>query len=323
MDRHRAAAAFASLVVFAGSGGGSVVARAQSRAAGGEPVRVDYEGPADCPRAATFIERLTTRSPGLRATGDLDTTTRLVVRIARGRRIPYTRGDLTVLYPDGSEAKRTVEGDSCESVVDALALMSAMALDPAGASRSGLAGPQAEPPRAPEPPRQDVPGPADLAAEGYLSVGAGGGAVFGTAPAIAPEGSGFVEVGRVTGRLWAPSLRASFDYASSGTAAVHGGAMGVVRSTGAIDGCPLAWRSGPLRLVPCLRVEAGALAATGAEVTPVRSATRPWLAAGAAGRAHYEPTRSLFVELTAGIEVPFVRDTFYFEPATTIFRPPP
>ncbi len=159
-----------------------------------------------------------------------------------------------------------------------------------------------------------------------MSVGAGGGAVSGVAPVVVPDASGFVELAWTPspGALFAPSFRAGFDYAPSGVAGAAGvtGAMTVARSVGTLGACPLRWASGPFRLAPCLEVEGGALSASGAFVIPVRTATRPWIAVGALARARYVAPFGLFVELSGGVHAPLERDRFYFEPNTTVFRPP-
>jgi hypothetical protein len=86
--------------------------------------------------------------------------------------------------------------------------------------------------------------------------------------------------------------------------------------------CPvrlLAWR---LRLVPCLHGEGGALDAQGLGVSPERSEVRPWIAVGLLGRVRVVAISPFFLELSGGALVPLQRDRFYFEPDSTVFRPP-
>jgi len=91
--------------------------------------------------------------------------------------------------------------------------------------------------------------------------------------------------------------------------------MRVVRFLGSLDACPLAWHAGPISVVPCAHAEGGALEAYGLGITPSRTATRPWFAAGLLAN-HGR------VEVLGGVLAPFERDTFYFEPNREIFRAP-
>jgi hypothetical protein len=324
----------AALVVIASVLGASSAARAEAPVPSSLSVRVDYQGPPDCPTSSDFTARLTTRSPHLRLTPDDESAPKLVVRVTHGAHGRDAHGVLSIHYADGNQAKRTVDGDTCDSIVDALALMSAMALDPTVAL--GGPAPDAPPPAAPptvvEPPVTKVADEdadrarraVDLRQGVHLAMGLGGGVAFGFAPVAVPDVGAFVELAHASSGAWSPSVRAGFDYATSGNASVSGGGMSVVRSVGVLDACPLAWNGGPFRLSPCAVFEGGVLSARGQGVMPTLSPTRPWLAAGALGRARYVFLSRVFVELTFGLRVPFVRDSFYFmsEPSTTIFRAP-
>ncbi len=262
-------------------------------------------------------------------TRDETSARRLVVRLMRrtGARASggSVHGELHVVYADGSEARRAVDGETCESVVDALALMSAMALNPTTARAA--AEPAVEPPPAPSPPDAppaDLRPPLDAEAGTHVAVGAGGGVALGMAPVAAPDAAVYVELARTTGALWSPSLRLGVDYATSGDAAVTGGSVQLGRTDATLDGCPFRWSPGPLRLTPCLHVEAGAVNASGLGVTPDRSALRPWVGAGLLGSVRYVATRRFFVEVSGGVRAALVRDRFFFEPdsAVTVFQAP-
>jgi hypothetical protein len=306
----------AALVTVASITAAPLLSRAQ--AARGAPARVDYEAPPECPGVMEFNARLAARSAGHESTrADVSA---LVVRIRSSGHGSQAQGELSVRYADGSEATRVVGGDTCDSVVDALALMSAMSL-------TAVASPLAPPKELPATP----PGVDDVSRDGpldgrpglHLSAGAGGGATFAMAPVAAPEALVFLEGSRQNGTLWSPSLRAGFEYAASGATNVPGGAMKVTRSLGELDGCPLAWSPGAFRLSPCVHMEVGALEASGLSVMPENTARRPWFAAGALARTRYVMSSRIFVELTGGVVAPFVRDRFYFEPTeSTVFRAP-
>jgi len=304
------------LAVAAAAGATPSLARAD--AVSPPALRVDYQTTIGCSTRGEFLGRLTARIPNLRLAEPGERALDLVVRVTRGSHRAEAHGALSVRYEDGGVARRAVDGDTCDSVVDALALMSALVIDPGGAVEGVR-----PPPPAAGPPPLPAPLPADERSERtQIAVGAAGTAVFGTAPVVTPDGALFVEIERVTGRLFSPSLRAGFDYADSGVAGVPGGDMRVVRFLGSLDACPLAWHAGPISVVPCAHAEGGALEAYGLGITPSRTATRPWFAAGLLAKVRYRPFSLFFVEVLGGVLAPFERDTFYFEPNREIFRAP-
>jgi hypothetical protein len=318
--RTRRRRSVAAVVVLVGAFSGLSTVRADPLGTSGELRRVDYQAPPDCPTASDFFERLHARAHARRPPEGA--TPALVVRVTRREHGVRVHGELSVRYVDGSDATRTVDGDACDSVVDALALMSAMALDPT-ASLDGTSAPPAEPqPVAAVTDDLDGSLPIDVRSGWHVAVGAGGGATFVIAPVGAPDGTGFLELVR-GGTVWSPSVRVGFEYASSGAVGVAGGDIKLGSSLGVLDVCPASWRLGAFRLAPCVRLEGGVLDVSGVDVMPAKSALRPWAAAGALGRVRYVPLARFFVELSGGVLAPLVRDHFYFDPSdTTVFRPP-
>jgi hypothetical protein len=312
-------------MAVAGLGLRPSVADAQATPTRTIAVRVDYQSPTDCPAEAAFVEQLMVRSSSVRVARPAEPGTRLVVHITRAEGSAASHGELQLLGEDGSEAAREVDGDSCQSVVDALALMSAIALDPTVHDNPALVAPATQP-----------PGPlvADLGevhtafrgANGLeLVVLGGGGVAFGLSPVGAPSVRAAAEFSSGPRSGWSPSLRFGFDYATSGSTSVPGGSIRVTRSVAFLHACPNWWRLGPFRLAPCFEIDGGGLAASGLDVTPSLSAVRPWFAMGPVGNARYAPSRGrFFVEIEGGVILPVVRDRFFFdsEPSAIVFRAP-
>jgi hypothetical protein len=73
---------------------------------------------------------------------------------------------------------------------------------------------------------------------------------------------------------------------------------------------------------PCLRLETGAVTATGVNVVPVRQDTHPWLSVGAVGRAEWTLREPFFVGIEAGFRAPLSRPTYFFRPDTVYYRAP-
>jgi hypothetical protein len=324
------------------------------------PVRVDSQTPEACASSQAFLEELVTRDPNVRAATAEERAPRLVVRIARTPK-GTARGRLVVEDTDGTLSRREVDGDTCESVLGALALMAAIAVDP----RAPLSGPlsPAVPKEAdadassrastdgsdlrtsrPDSERRATPpvlgrteagteasvdraptsGAGQSAGENpRVSFAGGAGVTSGTAPAVVPMifASAAVTWGRET-RI-GPVLRGGFEHEGSGDDAAPGGGARFVLNAGTLDLCARLPLTGRLEVLPCFRTEGGSLAATGLDIFPARSDTRPWIALGALGTARYRAVSVVFAEVSAGLLLPLVRDRYYFEPDTTVFHPPP
>jgi hypothetical protein len=298
-------------------------------------VSVDYQSPSECPDEGTFGSELRGRNANVSvspAATPTESVPRLVVRVVRrgGASGQVTfRGELVVRYPDGTLAKRSVDGDACPSVVDALALMSAMTLDPAGtlAGKSGTPAPPEPTPLPLTPPPPDATPPAtakDVERGAHLSTGLGANTVLGIGPGALPEGLGFLELSWKNESLWSPAVRVAVSYAGGPAESVTGGGVTTSRTEARVDACPLRWGSGPWRVLPCAGIEGGVLAAAGDGVTPSLHALRPWFAAGLVGKVQWRVGRSFFLEVVGGATVPFVRDHFFFQPnaATTVYQAP-
>jgi hypothetical protein len=291
------------------------------------PVQIDYRAGAGCPPESGFVDQLTSRSRRIRP--GTEPGTLLTLKLGKGRR--GARGDLVIHYPDGSEARRDVDGETCDAVVSALALMTVLALDPGAVSNPV---PSAEPPAAsssappapqPSEDRASPETPIDLRTGWHVALGATAEGAGGMGPALIPDFAAFVEMTSAHASVWSPTLRGSFQYATGANQNVAGGQMSVSRAAFALDVCPLRWTPGPFRLLPCLLAEGGALTASGVDVQPERTDTRPWVTVGALGRIRYVPSGPFFVELDGGVRFPLVRDQFFFAftPTDDIYRPPP
>jgi hypothetical protein len=332
-----------------------VLVPAAAVAASSRAVRVEIEAPGACADEGRFVARLRARAPGLTVATDAGR----VVRVRTAARDHRVEGEVT-LVEGGREARRHVTGDSCAEVVDALALIAALALDhatppstnetepspPAATERATIAGdagadaapaatppPPATPPsevrppvRGAAPPVSGTAAPAhDSSRSWRASIGAHAGLTAGVAPDPILSAPVFLEVARALrgdGARVAPAIRMRFERSGSGAVTVPGGGAHFTWTTGSVELCPLTWSRGQLELRPCARLEAGVLAGAGLAVTPERSEARPWVSGGAVGRARLGIAGPLFLELEGGALFPFTRDRFFVEPDVTIHRAP-
>jgi hypothetical protein len=128
---------------------------------------------------------------------------------------------------------------------------------------------------------------------------------------------------RASAHAWlAPSLRASFARASTGSIATPEGSAVFTWTVGRVDGCLLSWPPGPAHLLACARIEAGILGGTGTGIAGARSTDSGWAATGPLLRGEWALLGPLFVE---GDVAPMLRLTpyqFVFLPEATIYSVP-
>ncbi len=318
---------------------GGAVARAQPTAA---PLRIAYRAEAGCPTEADFRARVSARLR--RALAEADAASAYVVTLEKrdGRFV----GRLGVRGADGTASDRDVAGDTCDDVVAALAVVTALAIDARTADApAAVAAPVAAasastasaPPRpagsglarspAPPPPagsartRPPAPAPAPDAAT-HLTLGAQFllGERIGT-PAFGARIFAEPPVG-ATDHGVAP-LRFGAGLETASDIPVAGGSAAFLLVALAADACPLGATAGALHLAPCARVEGGLLAASRRGVAPVRSVTRGWLAIALPVRARLPLWGPFVLDVEAGMRMPLLRDGLLVQGADVVARPPP
>lgn len=307
------------------------------------PVQLEYAGPAGCPDADAFTREVLARAPRARLAANAERARALVARVKPAGAHGYD-GVLVVRDTGAAATERAVHAPSCDELVTALAVIAAMVIDPitaktgaidagsAAAEAAADAGPSVPPvapdagaPPSPGPLEPPAPQPRESAQDAgpsndrwNVSAGAGGGAIGGSAPTLLFSVPLFFEVARSGNGVVEPALRLRFE--RTATASTEDGAFS--RTGGAADLCPIALHGRSLRAQPCARLELAALYAKGRDVEPVRSDLRPWFAFGPIARARLELVAPLFLELEGGLLVAVVRDRFFVEPGTLVYRAP-
>jgi hypothetical protein len=261
------------------------------------------------------------------------------------------RGTITVTNEQGTEGMRALEAATCEDVVDGLALILALAVDPKARTVATGAGaqpkvplaeapppplasaqPPASPPlvapqqtparpsaapipvsRAPDAPDREVAGPLPLARRFF--VGAELALATGVAPSALFAAAPYIGVRALRAPIVDVSVRASFVRADSGSTSVLNGQADFTWTVGRLDGCALFQVGGRLGIGPCARVEAGALdvVGSGAGVTSQTQDTG-WFAAGGTVGIEWPVFGALLLEGDAGVMGRFIQDSFYFRP---------
>jgi len=304
------------------------------------PIDLDYRAYEGCPSVVEFTEQVTGRAEKTVLASERWRGRKFIVTVsprrsgATGRLVIDSRGD---------RASREVEGTSCREVVAALALFTALAIDPnaqmdaPAASESSAAA--APPPVPPAPPAPALPVRDATVSERSRSARGSPVRVLAglTALDLSPLGrSSTFPPGALGGALFGEITT------PSDSALTFGGRLSVLwveaRPESArfrliaarLDLCPLvdAWGtswSGEL----CAAAELGGVRATaqgaGVEPTP---AVRFWGAADALGRVRWSPGGGVvFLELEGGATMPLTRYDFSLgtpsEPQGDVHQVPP
>jgi hypothetical protein len=339
------------------SAAGLVLGIAGTAAAETEPIRLDYRAPASsCPSAVSFTADVLRRTPAARAAAPGEDARTFVIVIES--RAAGFAGSLTVREGAGVTVARRVLANRCSEVAEALALSTALAVDPSALTRTepaAVPGQAGEGQQATAAVSKTSPTGGKRSAEsrknpaGAPSVDAPAERALGE-PATTPRSANH----------WAYALRFGPDLRSGNSprAALGGSAslearppdasslgaigveLGFLQSiTESVDGasssfqfvlarpyaCWTVARPSPsLRLMPCFVAELGMLTGRGSDLPEPATERRFWAAAEIPLRAELELSARSLLGLSAGVVVPATRYRFSFlDPDTAIYDIPP
>jgi hypothetical protein len=290
-----------------------------------EPIGIDYAAPEGCPSADEFTKQVLERTDS--ATLSRDPRVRTFVVVIE-RNDEGVRGELAIREADGtSSLSRTLSGSHCAEVAMALALATALAIDPqASFAPREHDSPEPSPP---EPPPPHPPDPIDSidkarrsADRRALAVSVGPATLFGVAPVAS---FGAVIAGETeTETFWLASLGVELSLLTAPSASTGGARSAFDLAHARPKVCVFSVPArGALRVLPCAGVELGVLRARGSDLPRPSEATRFWAAGTVGPRLRWELDSAWFVDLNADAILPFTRYSFVFEnPETSIHRVP-
>jgi hypothetical protein len=277
-----------------------------------EPIRAGLRAPPGCPASGEFVAQVLARTGRARAAQATEPARTFSLEIEE-RALGFA-GKLRVMTPSREWVERRVEADSCEEVVEALALVAALILDPEAVTDRRRDAKRDEPswtmpraaPQGPLPPpfspTPAPPSPAPLGAR----VGIGGEIVGGIAKTPMPAGRLWGEiVGRGRG-LFRPVVGLGF---LVGRARVVGNFQGRADITSLIERlslCPLALRSPVLSLSPCASADLGIILSSSGDATA-------WTALGLGLCLDLEVPRPFLFRVEGGGLWQPAKTTFAFE----------
>lgn len=290
-------------------------------------VRLRYSAPNECADEHGFFEQVTARTQRVRLADASEHATALIVSVRSVR--GGLAGRLVLRGDEGVTSAREVKAASCDQVVAALAIMAALAIDPDASTE-----PLPKPPATPRPPlpkpamraparasvRATAPPAASLRSrwEAGVSLAVLGALFDEPVASLRP----FMELAREGQSAFGYTFRLSAARFQSSTRRVEGTGEFTL-SSGRLEACPGHVRAfSPLWISACLALDAGWLAARGADVTPRQSVSRGWVAGGEITRVELRLFDTLALEASGEVFFPFVRDRFFVGQDATVLRTP-
>ena len=303
-----------------------------------EAIRIEYVAAASCPSADSFRARFFARTDRARAARDEDDANARTVRVRVTGGARRFAGSLIVEEGRTPRGERSVSARTCLEVVDALALIAALTVDPEASTTANGGAPPAQRPLDPldglfflhqdeanetaTPLRLAPRGPPPLPGAAWAA-GATLGVRSGVGPALVPTAGLFIDL-EWPGRSFRPSARATLMGALPSEATRGDRSATFQWLGGRFDLCPLRTAFGRFVVTPCLAVETGTLLATaGANVPDGQRERRAWVATGGLATATFYVLPHAFVGAEAGALALLLRERFYFDPTVTVFEPPP
>jgi hypothetical protein len=290
-----------------------------------ESVRIDYVAPpAGCPDETFFVRSLRERTTRFTQAAPDQRVRRFLVRVSA---VASTfSGRIEIRSPDGSTAVRTVEGSICDEVASALALITALAIDPNALTSS--AKPEAKSPgeATSEPAgdldRQQYPR-AGSATSSPLSTpspsqpwrwsaGLQGHMTFGVTPSLGYGGAIFLDAEAPPSSRFGPAVRVGMLLSQSDLDLPTGAGARFDWAVVAVEGCPVRMAGVGLgwAVYSCLSFHLGVLRAEGRNMSQTRETYGAWSDAGPVLRLRLAATDRLMIEAQAAFMVPLTRPTF-------------
>lgn len=310
MTRHPRIAGCFALALLASSAG------ARARADDRTPIRLNYGAPRSCPNADAFLAQVAARTPLARLSRGDEAATALSVVV---QDVPGgNAGRLALVSPDGTAAVREVSAADCTQVVAALALMTALAIDPNASTAVVTPAPPPQPAAA----ATAQPPAGGDGTRWIFELGVLGEALGGVAPDPAWVVRPFVQLARESDSRWSLALRLSAARAHAETAnSVGKGELTLLSAR--LEACPARFSAARgFALSACLPVDIGQLEAEGSDLTPSERVARPWLSIGATGRVEWQLLDMLVLEAAGELFFPIVRDRFFVGADATLHRAP-
>jgi hypothetical protein len=285
---------------------------------------IQYAVAAQCPDVSVFRVRLEARVAGASKEAVAKSLRALTIRIDESPE-GYT-GRLVIRDTDGATSARELSAPTCDEVVDAFAVLSALTMGIVGSGPLAPARIVAKPPPAASAPPQPPPPPAAIRNVDRWRLLVGGDVAFVTlaGPTLGFGPEPFVELGRDARGLWSPAFRLSGTRIAGEHPSTSGASASLTLTTLRLDGCPvrLTFVRG-LWAAPCLGLRAGMIEGSGLVGAQSNEEKNLWLSLELLARIQWAPLDWLVLEVQGGGSAPFFRYSFSFSTPSDAFYETP
>ena len=296
-----------------------------------EPIHVRLDNVSDCPDARSFWTKLRGHTPRVRSARPNERARTFRVSVVQGQQ--RVLGRLVTVDVKGHRSERNVSGATCQSVIDALALSAALAVDPkllepatASSPSTSLPTTDQEPP-APTPPPDATPVRGDTGEPRASNWKGSAGAcvshpLIPMRPRFLALGA-FVGIGKGGPALLAPDLRIAGLGGLPTTQSTSAGSARLTWATLRIRSCAVRWspaRGAMLR--GCALADIGRIRGKGQDTSNPDEPTLLWVATGTAARVELALPGRSWVAAGPNLVFPLRRHRFYFTPDITAYRLP-
>lgn len=320
--------------------GGATLALVQLLALSGvaaaelEAVRIDYTAPAACPNGAAFLRSIKDRTTRFRQATVTESARSFVARVSASG--SSFSGRLEIVGSDNQTAVRTVNSPICSEVSSALALMTALAIDPTAPTAptapnapnalASKSNPRGAAPRLAAEAEQKPPSfPSTEAASSRLapeastgpspwrwSAGVQGHTTFTVTPGVGYGGDVFLDAEAPDSSVLGPAVRAGVFLNQAIVELPSGPTARFTWMVPGIEGCPVRLRAMAMRLAvhPCVAFRIGVLYGEGQSMTRAKHATSLWADVGPLLRLRLEVASRVSIEAQGALILPLYRPTF-------------
>ena len=280
------------------------------------PIRVNYDAPAVCPNQDAFYESVRARTDRVRKAQGNEPRVDVNVRVTHSDRSYH--GEMREVVNQSETSARSVDGETCKEVTEALAFTVALSFDPD--AHAPLPAEATPPPPTPKPqpsttvtaPVQVPPQPPSTTASVPLQLEVGL-SVLGTVV----ETAGFATGGALSVMLLrqasprtSRAVQLSLLFASTGLLTApddHRTRFGAL----VLDACPFRHHAARWELSPCALASVGFLELTGRGVAEPATVDRAWWSAGIDLQIAFLLGKGVVFESALGATVPLVRHRYY------------
>jgi hypothetical protein len=299
-----------------------------------ERIALHYEAAGACPSDAELVAWVEAHTRRWTRVPDESTGVRSIrVRVEAGE--PEATGSIHVRSIDGAVTERTIHGPTCADVSEALAVMVAVAIDPAAGSAEAREEVVEKSPSAPDevrpvpitpPQRMDKPpGPArprfsfDLRLETTSAVLRGALPGVGASITLDPMPSP-----RRGTPVFDPSIAVGVRQSLLLERALQNGSAEFSWTAGQLRLCPFRIvLENVVEASPCVESNVGVLRASARGFADARGTSTPWLDVGGSLLTTVSLSETLFLSSTVVVAMPFYRQPFALASGATVASVPP